>query len=548
MIMVAGLAVATPPDPVPQATPLIRQKKFTEAATLYEKYLATNRFDGPAWSQYSNCLHGAKQYPAAIDAAKKAIGCGVNPAGQMYNIACGYALLGKKDEAIDWLKKALDSGFPEQATLENDEDTESLRSDPRFIHLTGLKPPADLSPAKQWEWDLDFLVRRMEQMHWRLYANVSKQSFLSEIQKLKSEAPSLSLDRAWMKLSRILAMVGDGHTLLAAFPEGKDTITRVPLHLYSFRDGIFVIGAPEARRDLVGCKLVRVGKLDVNDAVKRLQPYCSVDNEMGYLERVAVRLIQPAALQEIGASESEMPEYTLQFPDGSARAVQLAAEPVKRATLNSAKLFRPDFVYANAKCKDPPPLCLQDVPTPLTLKHLEDCKAMYFGFHAVANNKDQPFADFVATMSKQIEEKKAEYLFIDMRFNGGGNTGLIRPLLEYLVRNERINRPGHLFVIIGRGTFSAAQNTVNQIEANTNATFVGEPTGSRPNFVGESTYLVLPYSKFRVYCSSRYWQHVSSTDQRYWVHPQIAAEQSFTDFAANRDPCLDAILTRIKSE
>ena len=47
--------------------------------------------------------------------------------------------------------------------------------------------------------------------------------------------------------------------------------------------------------------------------------------------------------------------------------------------------------------------------------------------------------------------------------------------------------PGHLFVIIGRRTFSAAQNTVNMIEKNTNATFVGEPTGSRPNFVGEST-------------------------------------------------------------
>jgi len=65
--------------------------------------------------------------------------------------------------------------------------------------------------------------------------------------------------------------------------------------------------------------------------------------------------------------------------------------------------------------------------------------------------------------------------------------------------------------------------------------------------VGESTYIVLPYSKFKVYCSSRYWQHVVSTDHRKWVQPQIAAELSSRDFVENRDPCMDAILERIKA-
>ena len=133
-----------------------------------------------------------------------------------------------------------------------------------------------------------------------------------------------------------------------------------------------------------------------------------------------------------------------------------------------------------------------------------------------------------------------------MRLNGGGNTGLVRPLIDSLIKNDRINRPGHLFVIIGRDTFSAAQNTVNLLESTTHATFVGEPTGSRPNFVGESTYFILPYSKLRVYCSSRYWQHVTSTDRRNWVAPQIAAEFSSSDFIENRDPCLAAILEKIK--
>ena len=63
--------------------------------------------------------------------------------------------------------------------------------------------------------------------------------------------------------------------------------------------------------------------------------------------------------------------------------------------------------------------------------------------------------------------------------------------------------------------------------------------------MGESTYIVLPYSKLRVYCSSRYWQHVVSTDRRNWVPPQIVAELSSQDFLDNRDPCLESILRRI---
>ena len=57
-------------------------------------------------------------------------------------------------------------------------------------------------------------------------------------------------------------------------------------------------------------------------------------------------------------------------------------------------------------------------------------KAVYFGFHAIAENPNQRFADFVAEMKKRLDETKAENLIIDMRLNGGGNTGLVMPLIQ----------------------------------------------------------------------------------------------------------------------
>lgn len=540
-------AVAAPPDPTPEARALMRDQKYDEALKRFEVYLASNRFDGRAWSNSAVCLYHLKQYDRSIAAGQKAIACGFNPSGETYNIACCYALSGRNDEATSWLKKALDAGFPEQETLEQDEDFKALRDDSRFIHLTGLNPPADLPAEKRWDWDLDFFARRMEQMHWNLYAKVPKETFHGEIRRLKADAPKLSTDRVRARLSRILAMVGDGHTLLAGFPEGQESIRRLPLHLTVFTDGLFVRGAPEAHRELVGAKVLKVGPFDADEALAKAKPYCSVDNDMGYLADTPIRLMDPALLQEIGAAAGDDAEFTFRLRDGTTRTARLSAEPVKRSAYERGRHVRPGFVYANSGAKAPPPLYLKNLKTPLTLETLDDAKAVYFGFHAVAENPGQPFGDFVKELMKRIEDTKAEHLIIDMRLNGGGNTGLIPPLIRALVRDDRVNRPGHLFVIVGRNTFSAAQNTVNQLEAYTHATFVGEPTGSRPNFVGESTYFVLPYSKCRVYCSSRYWQHVTSTDRRQWVPPQIAAELSSQDFADNRDPCLEAILKRIKS-
>jgi tetratricopeptide (TPR) repeat protein len=545
LVLLSPPAFAAPPDPTPEARALIRAKKYDEAAKKLEPYLATNRFDGRAWAAYSECLHYNRQFEKAIEAAKKAVEYGVNVPGQTYNIACAYALLGKSDDAIAWLKRALDARFADQETLEKDDDLDSIRKDPRFIQLTGLNPPTGLSPSQQWEWDLDFLTRRMEQMHWRLYENISKEEFRTAIQKLRADSSQLTNERLRARLAALIARVGDGHTALAAFAEGEQSIRRLPIHMYSFSDGLFIIGAPESQKELLGAKVVKVGPLAISDALKKARAFCAVDNEMGYLDGAVACLTNPAIVQEIGASSGDTADFTLQFPDGGERTVRISPEPMPRSVRHGGPLFRPGFVYANAK--SPPPLYQRDLTKPLTLEPLEEAKALYFGFHAIAENQGQSFADFVAAMTKQIEDKQADYLILDMRLNGGGNTGLVLPLVHALIRNDRVNKPGHLFVIVGRRTFSAAQNTVNMLEKNTHATFVGEPTGSRPKFVGESTYIVLPYSKLRVYCSSRYWQYGDSTDGRTWVRPQIACELSSKDFIENRDPCMEAILKRIKA-
>jgi len=52
-----------------------------------------------------------------------------------YNVACGYALAGKKDEALDWLEIALAAGFRKIDHLRKDPDLDSLRQEKRYRRL-----------------------------------------------------------------------------------------------------------------------------------------------------------------------------------------------------------------------------------------------------------------------------------------------------------------------------------------------------------------------------------------------------------------------------
>jgi adenylate cyclase len=52
----------------------------------------------------------------------------------LYNVACGYSMLGELDEAIDCLERAVES-FVNWDWLEHDSDLNPLRSHPRFQKL-----------------------------------------------------------------------------------------------------------------------------------------------------------------------------------------------------------------------------------------------------------------------------------------------------------------------------------------------------------------------------------------------------------------------------
>ena len=81
---------------------------------------------------------------------------------------------------------------------------------------------------------------------------------------------------------------------------------------------------------------------------------------------------------------------------------------------------------------------------------------------------------------------------MDLRFNSGGDLVVARDFFEKLAHEAWADRPGRLFVIVGRCTFSAGLYHAAQMKQLSRAIFVGEPVGDRLDYWAEGGQIVLP--------------------------------------------------------
>jgi hypothetical protein len=113
-------------------------------------------------------------------------------------------------------------------------------------------------------------------------------------------------------------------------------------------------------------------------------------------------------------------------------------------------------------------------------------------------------------------------------------------LLAVIARAPQIDRPDGLRVLIGPDTFSAAQLVVDDFDQRTNALFVNDPTGGRPNHFGDARHVRLPNSRLDVAVSTVYHQEAGPFDNRNFTPPDLAIPLTSDDERYGRDPALSA--------
>ena len=135
-------------------------------------------------------------------------------------------------------------------------------------------------------------------------------------------------------------------------------------------------------------------------------------------------------------------------------------------------------------------------------------------------------------------------LVVDLRNNGGGNSGLIVPLFMKTSALPEIDTPDRFFVVIGPATFSSAMMNAVSITDQTKATLIGSPTGGKPNHFGNVRTFVLPNSRLTVQYSTAWYTLIPGRDPAS-LEPDVAVPMTSADYFSGRDPILDRITPQL---
>lgn len=405
----------------------------------------------------------------------------------------------------------------------------------------GAEPPGGIEATK-WREDLAILREQMPKNHGNLFHTMTREQFDGAFDALEGAVPDLTTGQVKVGIMRLVAMVNDGHTRVRQESLGNHIL---PLTLHFFADGLYVVSADETHAAIVGGKVKKIGLMSAEDAYAAVRPLVSVDADNESRRRLlAVNfLVMPEVLQAMGATMSATLVDLVVEKEGRETTTSLSGEPAGSWDDHGWVMEPQTWVNARAHASNPTPLWLRHPDRHYWHVFLDDRRTLYIQYNQVQDEPgSDPISAYFPRVFKEADKRRVERVIIDVRLNGGGNNELNRPIWHALLKSDRLNQKGKLWVVIGPKTFSAAMNFVDDMELNTNAIFVGEPTGETPNMWGDPVSLKLPNSGIVVQTSTLWWQLEDPTDRRPYRAPDITAEMTFADYAKNVDPVLNAIL------
>jgi len=377
--------------------------------------------------------------------------------------------------------------------------------------------------------DVRALAEHMRAAHPNLHHSVSRAVFAAARDRLAERAPELEPDALLVELMRFAALAGerDGHTgIFPLDPGHRRQLHLFPIRLYDFPEGVHVVAQVGARRDLVGKRLVAIEGVPVQQALARVRPLVPHDNHHSLRARAVQWLVTAEVLHGLGLTEGR-PSARFSFADGS--ELELTAISAARYRAAFPDIFHPMVPQGLPRKTSPPFLRNRNRST--WIQVLRDGRAVYLAY----NFMTVPMGDVAARFGRLAARQRVDRVILDLRHNPGGNYFTSGPLLAAL---RELPRSKQLVVLVGRTTFSAAQNLVSDLERAARPRFVGEPTGGSPNLYGDPSARQLPASGWNANVATVYWRQSTPRDRRLALEPDVFVRYTAADFFGGRDPVL----------
>ena len=522
--------------------------------------------DVQSLAQQATAAYQAKDYAASADAFLAAIAAGGDDPALYYNAACASALAGRREAAFDLLARATAAGYTRVDAIRADTDLASLRADPRFDALLARTAKAEQRRQRMWNspaFDTPYQPRLGEDQR------------VAGLSRLWSEAkfnfasfdlvPDLDWDALYLATLpevRAAASTADYYQVLRRFVaqlrDGHSSV-RPPVEVANQLDS-----QPGVRTALVEGRVFIVELLDPKLAESGAAPGLEITAIEGQpvqaWAQAHIAPYQPASTpQDLAARTYE--RALLSGPLG-----QPARMTVRDAAGRSRELSLPRMPARDFEAAVWAGQVFQWRMLPGNIAYV---RVLHFGDDSAAAGFREHFNDIA----------KADGLVIDVRENGGGDSGNGYKLLamltdkpfagsswqtrEYVPAWRAWGRPegtvaeaaaemqpdgerhyaGPVLVLTSARTYSAAEDFVVAFDAMQRGRIVGEPTGGS---TGQPLLFDLPGGGNARICTKRDRYPDGREFVGVGVQPQAVVAPKAADFLAGRDTVLDAAVALLR--
>ncbi len=407
------------------------------------------------------------------------------------------------------------------------------------IQLNAQKPIT----AEEWQNDLRFLQNAIHESFPFLFKKTTVVEFDTAVNTLYNNIPNLEAHEVVVGFSRLIALFKYGHTNMS-FRIPSVQFHELPLKIYEFSDGIYITGIHKDYNNIQGSKIIEIEGQPIADVLKAIYPVVPVENEYYFKAYGISYAMIPEVLHAQGITDEF--KQTISFTlakEGKLFVTNITAVAADTNFPLQYGQVKANSDWVSARNLNQNPLYLKHLAKRYYYEYLPKDNLAYVRYSQIFDDDTETIVSFFKRVFEFIDTNSVDRLVIDLRLNGGGNNYNNKTVITSILEQKSINQKGKLFVIIGRRTFSAAQNLVNELDNYTNAIFLGEPTAENINFYGDSKTLMLPKSKLNVYLSFAWWQDKPQWENKPYTSPDIPVELSFNDYVSNTDPVLNKILS-----
>jgi len=517
--------------------------------------------------QKANQAYNQKQFAQSAALYEKAFAAGSNDASAAYDAACCCALIGVRDKAFEFLKKAGELGWYNSNHAKKDADLESLRTDPRwepvlalieknlkYVEVMWYSPAWNVPFAEDLSEDLKVagLSRFWSEVKYnfafpeKLAALDWDALFISFIPKVRAARSTVEY---YQVLQELCAKLQDGHTTII-MPDNywKTRVGKPGLQTRLIEGRVMVnrLWDPElGKQDIAkGMEIVKIDGLSARSyAEKSIIPHLSSSTPQ-YLDILAYERFL------LDGPFSEPVKLTLETEDGRTIERTLRRFPL------------PELTKLQTDPK-PKPFEFRMLPGNIAYVALNS-----FMEDSIADEFFKRFAEFAAS----------DALILDLRENGGGNTNVgyrimaalatepflgsrwstrdYKPAFRSWGRPDRMyidaagrepidpdhHYAGQVVVLTSARTYSAAEDFLVAFDQSGRGTIMGEPSGGS---TGNPLYFGLPGGGGGLVCS----KHDAYADGKDFVgvgiKTQITAYPTVADYRAGRDAVLEKAVAEI---